>query len=88
MRRVLGVSRSGFDDWQSREPAARTVENAALAERIKAIHATGDRIYGAPKICTELRDPDTVDHDLRWASVGENRVARLKRWPSPRLGQT
>jgi putative transposase len=79
MCRVLGVSRSGFHDWQSREPAPRTIENAALAERIKAIHATSDRIYGAPKIRAELRDPDIVDHDPRWASVGENRVARLMR---------
>jgi putative transposase len=79
MCRVLGVSRSGFHDWQSREPAARTTENAALAERIKAIHAMSDRIYGAPKIHAELRDVDMLDHDPRWASVGENRVARLMR---------
>jgi putative transposase len=79
MCRVLGVSRSGFHDWQSREPAARTIDNTALAERIKAIHATSDQIYGAPKIHAELRDPDIIDHDPRWASVGENRVARLMR---------
>ncbi|MGL5005655.1 MAG: IS3 family transposase, partial [Casimicrobium sp.] len=79
MCRVLGVSRSGYHDWYVRKPAARTVENAALAVRIKAIHAVSDRIYGAPKICAELRDADVADHDPRWASVGENRVARLMR---------
>jgi putative transposase len=79
MSHVLGVSRSGYHDWRVREPAARTIENARLASRIKAIHAMSDQIYGAPKIHAELRDPDVVDHDPRWASVGENRVARLMR---------
>lgn len=79
MGRVLGVSRSGHHDWCEREPAARTLENAALTARIKAIHTMSDAIYGAPKIHAELRDAEVADHDSRWASVGENRVARLMR---------
>jgi putative transposase len=79
MSRVLGVSRSGYHDWSTREPAPRTLENAALTARIKAIHTMSDEIYGAPKIYAELRDPEVPDHDPRWVSVGENRVARLMR---------
>jgi putative transposase len=84
MSRVLGVPRSGYHDWRVREPAARTIENALLAARIKAIHAMSDRIYGAPKICAELRDTDMAEHDPRWARVGENLVARLMRLASVR----
>jgi putative transposase len=79
MSRVLGVSRSGYHHWSTREPAQRTLENAALTVRIKAIHTMSDAIYGAPKIHAELRDVDMLDHDPRWATVGENRVARLMR---------
>jgi hypothetical protein len=77
MSRVLGVLRSGCHDWRVREPAARTSENARLATRIKAIHATGDEVYCARKIYAELRDIEVADHDPRWANVGKNRVARL-----------
>jgi putative transposase len=76
---VLGVSRSGYHDWREREPAPRTLENAALTARIQEIHATSDEIYGAPKIHAELRDSEIEAHDPRWASVGTNRVARLMR---------
>jgi putative transposase len=79
MSRVLGVSRSGYYDWSTREPAPRTLENASLTARIQEIHATSDETYGAPKIHAELRDADMLDHDPRWVTVGENRVARLMR---------
>jgi len=72
MCRVLKVSASGYYAWRTRLPSARAVANAALTDRIKAIHAVSDGIYGMPKIHAELAD----DHAI---FVGRNRVARLMR---------
>jgi putative transposase len=79
MSRVLGVSASGYYARQNRSPSARTLENAALTERIKEIHAASDEIYGMPKICRELGDETDVHFDERWSRVSPNRVARLMR---------
>jgi putative transposase len=71
MCRVLGVSRSGFHAWASRSPSAQTVADAALTERIQAIHARNRMVYGAPRIWLDLRDEG--------ARVGRKRVERLMR---------
>jgi len=68
---VLKVSASGFYAWRSRPPSRRALEDAVLTERIRAIHAASDGIYGAPNIHAELRDEGT--------RVGCKRVARLMR---------
>ena len=39
MCRVLGVSSSGYYAWAKRTPSARAISDAALIERIGAIHA-------------------------------------------------
>jgi putative transposase len=72
LARVLGVSRSGYHTWRHRRPSARSLADAALAERIEAIHESSRGIYGAPRICAELAD----DHAI---CVGQKRVARLMR---------
>jgi hypothetical protein len=36
--RLLGVSRSGYDEWTARRPSARALEDAELIERIVEIH--------------------------------------------------
>ncbi len=69
--RVLGVSPSGYYAWRARPPSARAVEEAALAERIEAIHERSRRTYGSPRIHAELKDEGT--------RVGRKRVARLMR---------
>ena len=79
MCKVLGVSPSGYYDWCERVSSARALANAALAERIKAIHCASDGIYGMPRIRSELRDRGDAHFELRWASVGRGRVARLMR---------
>lgn len=79
MCEVLGVSPSGYYDWRDRAPSARALENAALAQRIEAIHRSSDDTYGMPKICAELRDSRDANYDARWVRVGANRVARLTR---------
>jgi putative transposase len=71
MCRVLKVSASGFYAWRQRPPSRRAIEDAVLTERIRAIHAASDAIYGAPNIHAELRDEGT--------RVGCKRVARLMR---------
>ena len=72
MCRVLGVSRSGFHAWERREPSARAVADAALSERIAAIHGDSRTTYGSPRIHAELR----LEDDVR---VGRKRVERLMR---------
>ena len=69
LSRCLGVSRSGYYAWRERSPSARSIADAALTKRIKAIHSTSRETYGAPRIHAELED-DGVH-------VGRKRVERL-----------
>jgi putative transposase len=69
--RTLKVSPSGFYAWHSRPPSQRSIDDVVLSERIRAIHAASDQIYGSPNIHAELRD-DGI-------RVGRKRVARLMR---------
>ena len=71
MYRVLGVSTSGYYAWRHRRPSARAAADAALTERIKAIHAWSGGTYGTPRIHPELADEG-------WR-IGRKRVARLMR---------
>jgi transposase InsO family protein len=72
---VLDVARSSFYAWLDAEPAraARAAADAAMAARIRTIHAT-DRALGAPRITAELNDG--VGPDQR---VNHKRVARVMR---------
>jgi putative transposase len=70
MCRVLGVSRTGFHNWERRAPSDRALTDAWLTEKIKQIHDVSRGVYGAPRIHAELR----MEHDVR---VGRKRVARL-----------
>src|ERR1700722_8577281 len=70
MCRVLGVSRTGFHNWERRAPSDRALTDAWLTEEIKQIHDASRGVYGAPRIHAELR----MEHDIR---VGRKRVWRL-----------
>jgi putative transposase len=70
--KTIGVTRQGFYAWRRREPSARSVQDAALLERIRQIHAETNQAYGAPRVYLDLRE----DHGLR---IGKKRVARLMR---------
>ncbi len=62
---VLEVARSSFYKWRAgREArAAREQADAALAERIRAVHAEWDGTYGRPRITAELSgDGELVNH--------------------------
>ena len=72
MCRVLGVSRTGFHNWERRAPSDRALTDAWLTEKITQIHEESRGVYGAPRIHAELR----MEHGIR---VGRKRVARLMR---------
>ncbi|WP_307627253.1 IS3 family transposase [Streptomyces turgidiscabies] len=62
---VLEVARSSFYKWRAGRAAraARERADAALAERIRAVHAAWDGTYGRPRITAELRDGgERVNH--------------------------
>jgi len=71
MCRVLGVSRSGYYDWRKRVPSKRSVENAALTERIGEIHEASHQVYGSPRIHAKLQEEGV--------EISRPRVARLMR---------
>jgi transposase InsO family protein len=54
MCRVLGVSRSGFYAWRSREASAAEERREELTEEVKEIHAEVKARYGSPRIHAEL----------------------------------
>ena len=68
---AIGEPVSTFYDRTSREPSARAVADAAVAERISAIWERSRRSYGAPRIHAML-----AREGIR---VGRKRVERLMR---------
>lgn len=72
--RTLGVSTSGFYEWQraQRTPCRRRREDAELAEAIRSIHRQSPGTYGSPRVHAELR----LGREVR---VGRKRVERLIR---------
>lgn len=70
--RVLGVSRSGYDEWRDRPPSARAIEDAGLTATIEDVHEASRGCYGAPRVHAELR----LGLGL---AVARKRVARLMR---------
>jgi transposase InsO family protein len=69
MCRTLGVSRSGFYDWQRRPPSDRELGDRQLTVEIEAIWECSDRTYGAPRTHRWLRK--------QGFRVGRKRVARI-----------
>jgi putative transposase len=69
MCRVLGVSRTGFHNWERRAPSDRALTDAWLTDKIRQIHQASRGVCGAPRIHAELR----LEHEVR---VGRKRVAR------------
>jgi putative transposase len=71
MCRVLHVSPSGYYAWLDRAPSKRSIDDAVLVERIRAIHAESDATYGMPRVRAEL-----IDQGVK---INGKRVARLMR---------
>ena len=69
--RLMKVSRSGFYAWLSRPQSKRAVADEVLTEQIRAAFDANRKVYGSPRIFTELA-ADGVH-------VGRKRIARLMR---------
>ena len=69
MSRTLGVSGAGYYAWRRRAPSARSLADADLTARIKAVHRASRGTYGALRIHADL-----IDENIR---VGRKRVERL-----------
>lgn len=68
---AFDVSRSGYYDWQEREPSARQAANTRLVEEIPLLRQGQEACYGSPRMAKELQ--------ARGHACSENRVARLMR---------
>ena len=66
--RTLGVTRSGFYDWQRQPLWDRALADWLLTEQIRGIFAESEQTYGSPRVFKEL----TLGRGVR---IGENRVA-------------
>jgi transposase InsO family protein len=69
--RHLGVSRSGFYAWRSREPSQRSVEDERLVQELREIERRNKGRYGSPRMHAALL--------AKGEKVGRGRVARLMR---------
>lgn len=68
---LFDVSTSGYYDWKSRDPSARSKANETLKIKIKEIHKESKGTYGSPRIKASL--------ERQGQKVGEDRVAKLMR---------
>ncbi len=67
--RTLGVTRSGFYDWQRQPLSDRALADWLLTERIRAIFEESEQTYGSPRVFKELKlghplAPDLVQRDF------------------------
>ena len=70
MAKVLGVSRSGYHDWEHRKPSKRAEEGQRLLKEILELYWGSHRIYGSRKITKEL-------NKRREFPINHKRIARL-----------
>lgn len=71
MARVVGVSRSGFYAWLTREPSLRSVNDEKMKPLIRIAHKAGRGTYGPRRIQTELEATGTC--------LGRDQIGRLRR---------
>ena len=51
----MGVSTSGYYEWKSRAPSARSIRNAWLTDLIGQVHEASHGTYGQPRVRAELQ---------------------------------
>ena len=68
---ALGISRSGYYQWQKGQLGPRAQANRILGEQIGQVFAAHKGRYGSPRVTRALRQAGV--------RCGENRVARLMR---------
>ncbi|WP_139263795.1 IS3 family transposase [Geodermatophilus africanus] len=52
--RVLGVSASGYYEWNTRAPSARSIRHALLTDAIREVHTLSRGTYGFRRVHAEL----------------------------------
>ncbi|MEO9222289.1 MAG: IS3 family transposase [Mycobacteriaceae bacterium] len=60
MARLLGVSRSGYYAWLTREPSARAVRAERIEAKIARFHGESDEVSGSPRILVDLREDGEI----------------------------
>lgn len=68
MCRQLGVSRTGYCQWQMRAPSERALANASLDAQVAVLHAASGQSYGRPRIVHDLH--------AQGVQVGHERVRK------------
>jgi transposase InsO family protein len=68
---LLDVSRSGYYDWLTRGPSARSREDARLKIEIRTAHQRSRETYGPRRL-----QPELAANGIR---VGRDRITRLRR---------
>ncbi len=71
MCKVLEISRSGYYDWENREPSKRDLENQEILEAAKKSYNESDGIYGLDKILEDVR--------IQFPKCGRNRMYRIQK---------
>ena len=71
MCRVLGVGRSGYYAWRSRDLSSRALQDGLLSARIAQLSSESGRSYGSPRLMRALR--------AEGHRCGRSRVRRLMR---------
>jgi len=66
--RTLGVTRSGFYDWQRQPLSDRALADWLLTEQIRGVFDESEQTYGSPRVYKELKLG-------RGLAIGEKRVA-------------
>ncbi len=99
---LLKVSRSGFYAWLSRPKSSRALAIEVLTEQIREAFNANRKVYGSPRIHTELADDGVhvwrkriarlMRLDPSWAVTGANgrsrSPSRTRRPTSPRTWWT
>ena len=70
--RILEVSASGYYEWKTRAPSARSIRHALLTDAIREVHTLSRGTYGFRRVHAEL----TLGRGI---IVGRNTVEMLMR---------
>ena len=69
---MLSVSKASFYAWLRRSASAQAQADAALLKRVRTVHATSRKTYGAPRVHAGLR--------VGGEKHGRKRIGRLMRY--------